>query len=186
MFSSVLVLFLLFLLPPVLLVLLGLPRQRSPLHPVRLTTSLQREEVLGEPREGVVDGHADGVDEVDLHGGQLVHLVAVHHVDGLEVELRALEVALVEELCGDEAGHLLLDLPGLGDGGEVAGGHHGAAEEGAVALLARVPLEVAARDQGEGLRAPAEVDGQVGGQDGVLQHRYHPFEFVLWERIINS
>ena len=36
---------------------------------------------------------------------------------------------LVEELVSDEGGDLLLDLPGLGDGAQVAGRHQHAADQ---------------------------------------------------------
>ena len=36
---------------------------------------------------------------------------------------------LVEELVSDEGGNLLLDLPGLGDGAQVAGRHQHAADQ---------------------------------------------------------
>ncbi len=41
----------------------------------------------------------------------------------------------MEELCADEDGDLLLDGPGLGDGAEIAGGHHEAAEQGPIILV---------------------------------------------------
>ena len=68
-------------------------------------------------------------------------------------------------------------LPWLGDGGEIAAGHHHAAEERAVVVVG--PVERVVVDDGEGLAAAPEVDGQVSGEDGVLQHEYHTFELIL-------
>ena len=41
------------------------------------------------------------------------------------------------------------------------------------------PVERVVVDDGERLAPPPEVDGQVGGQNGVLQHKYHTFELIL-------
>ena len=145
-----------------------------PVAEAALQHGLQR---VGELGQGAVGRQAERVYEVDLHLGQAVHLVPVHAVDRLHTKLVLLEVALVEELVGDEPRHLLLDGPGLRDGREVAARHHHPPEERAVRVVA--PVEQVVVDDGERLRPAPEVDGQVGGEDRVLQHEYHTFELIL-------
>ena len=50
--------------------------------------------MVGGGVETLVDGQAYLVDKVDLHVGQPLPLLPVHHWDGLEVELLFLQVAL--------------------------------------------------------------------------------------------
>lgn len=152
-------------------------RQPLPLLPVAEAAVEHGLEGVGELGERTVGRQAEGVYEVDLHCGQAVHLVAVHAIDRLHPELALLEVALVEELIRDEPRHLLLDGPGLRDGRQVAAGHHHPAEERAVRVVA--PVEQVVVDDGERLGPAPEVDGQVGGEDRVLQYGYHTFEFIL-------
>ena len=66
----------------------------------------------------------------------------------------------------------LLHVPRLGDGAEVARGHHHAAEERAV-LLARPVGPRAVREQREEAPAQAEVHGQVGRDDALLEQTHH-------------
>ena len=77
-----------------------------------------------------------------------------------------------------QASNVLLNwVPGLGDGREVAAGHHHAAQERAVRVVA--PVEQVVVDDGERLGPAPEVDGEVGGEDRVLQYEYHTFELIL-------
>jgi len=54
----------------------------------------------------LVDGHADDVDEANLHSRQFGGPLAVHHVDRLHVQLVSLDVALLEKLARYQLGHL--------------------------------------------------------------------------------
>ena len=152
-------------------------RQALPLIPVAEAAVEHRLEGAVELGEGAVRRQAEGVDEVDLHRREPVHLVPVHAVDRLHLELGLLEVALEEELVGDEFRDLLLDRPRLRDGGQVARGHHHPPEERAVLVVA--PVERVVVDDGESLGPAFEVDGEVGCEDCVLQNDYHTFEFFL-------
>lgn len=67
-----------------------------------------------------VHRQTDRFDEADLHHGQLVLPVAVHHRHRLFLQLLLLEVALLEELGRDELSDFLLDRPRLRDGTHVA------------------------------------------------------------------
>ena len=71
---------------------------------------LHRKKLWEKPRlwlEGyLVDWHADGVDEAQLHAGKLVFLVAIEHIDGLDIQYRLLKVTLLEELACKQVRHL--------------------------------------------------------------------------------
>ena len=54
----------------------------------------------------LIDGHADVVDEAELHARQLSLLVPIHHVERLEVQLLLLKVTLLKELIGQHVRHL--------------------------------------------------------------------------------
>ena len=106
----------------------------------------------------LVDWQTDGVDEADLHGGQLVLLLSVHDVDGLDLERLLLEVALLEELAVDHLGHLLLQRPRFGDGAHVARRHHHRTQQ--LAVLALAPVRRRRLDEFEELEAMSEIREQ--------------------------
>lgn len=54
----------------------------------------------------LVYGQADGVDESNLHGWQLIFLVSIHHVNWFDVQFIFLQVTLFEEFIRYQVGHL--------------------------------------------------------------------------------
>ena len=64
-----------------------------------------------------------------LHLWKLILPLPVHHPHGVDPQLHPLHVPLVEELVGHLLGGLVLQLPGLGDGGHVRRRHQHTAQQ---------------------------------------------------------
>ena len=125
-------------------------------------------ETLGEES---VERDTHPVYELHLHLGQLVLPVPVHHPHGVDPKLVPFHVPLVEELVGHLLSGLVLELPGLGDGGHVRRRHEHAGQQ--LLLILGLPVDLSQVSRALELLSFLEVAGEVRGQDCLLQDQHH-------------
>ena len=154
------------------LVLLGcLLGELLPLVLVLLHGLLQGRECRGEFPQSSVDWQTNSRAESHLEPGELVSELSVKHGDQRGGELGLLQVALVPELLRHHPGHPLLVVPGLGAGPQVRGRHQGRRQDLDTGRVG--PVNVSGVGQLVESGEVTEVESQVGGEDGVLDHSQH-------------